>query len=392
MPKIQKTRVGATEPEMRKTMVVVDGDLRCYSQPKPWSSGRVMTKEQRARKQAVDRHAQRERRNKREARIAQLEADLAAAQTKQLLNSGHPDPGEEDRVHDFPQSDTAVADMDMRIIIDPAALIESQSTSLSTDTADYDPADYDLIGQLSPSFTPTDFITQNSLYSESTAPYTSHIFALPSPDSLLHTSDHGACRKSSCSSIINPQPCIDISAYNTAAGLQYCSPPVEEGYESQAITKDSILYPLPIFSRAEPAVTQPYESTNITASCNTELDKVRYLHMSEVILEESANQDFLVRVIFHGWENVERHRTLCPLWRMLRRIDDLVFCNSSDITRLVMMSTIHKMLLVSKLNFLGRIIHRLTKGMNSVESRRIHIKNCRHGTDLGIVALYLHKV
>jgi hypothetical protein len=39
------------------------------------------------------------------------------------------------------------------------------------------------------------------------------------------------------------------------------------------------------------------------------------------------------------------------LWEMLHRIDDLIFCTSSNITRLAMLHTVHRMLLVSRLKF-----------------------------------------
>lgn len=340
MPKIQKTQARA--------ITMFDGGSKCQAPAKPWSSGRVMTKEQRARKQAVDRLAQRAKRREREARITQLEAELEAArcgrstyvarpdQGEEAACAARPDQGEEEGVHNSLQFDTVVADMDMAHIIDPVVWFESQAAGLNTSQA-RDPAEHDLIEQLSPSaFTSTDHIAQNALAGSmilSNAPYTPHTFALSSPGNLLHTSriDDGERRQSS----------------NSAAGLQYLSP-LEGGYKSQTITESSIFSPLPIFSNTNITTTQPYESRITTASCNSELGKVPYLHRKEVILQEQANEDFLIRAILHGWENVECQHTRCPLRQTLRRIDDLIFRDTSDITRLVMLATIYKMLIVSK--------------------------------------------
>lgn len=357
MPKTQKTQARAT--------TMFDGGSKCQTPAKPWSSGRVMTKEQRARKQAVDRLAQRAKRREREARITQLEAELEAArcsqsayvarpdQGEEAACAARPDQGEEEGVQNSLQFDTVVADMDMEHIIDPAVWFESQAAGLNTSEA-RDPAEHDLIEQLSPSaFTSTDHIAQNALAGSmilSNAPYTPHTSALSSPGNLLHASriDDGERRQSSSSSMINPPFSIDISVSNSAAGLQYLSP-LEGGYKSQTITESSIFSPLPIFSNTNIATTQPYESRKTTASCNSELSKVLYLHRKEVILQEQANEDFLIRAILHGWENVECQHTICPLRRTLRRIDDLIFRDTSDITRLVMLATIYKMLIVSKI-------------------------------------------
>jgi hypothetical protein len=342
MPKTPKTQARAT--------TVFDGDSKCQAPVKPWSSGRVMTKEQRARKRAVDRLAQREKRREREARIAQLEAELTAARCSQSAYTARPNQSEEERVHNALQFDTVVADMDLAHIIDPAVWFEPQAAGLNATEA-RDPTEHDLIEQLSPSdFMPTDHIIQNALAGAilPSEHYTPHTFALPLSDNLLHTSQIDAPRRqSSCSSMINSSFGIDIFASNSAADLQYLSP-LEDGYKSQTITEGPIFSPLPIFSNTNTTTTQPYESRKITASCNVELSKVLYLHRRDVILQEQANEDFLIRAILHGWETVECQHTICPLRRTLRRIDDLIFRDTSDITRLVMLATIYKMLIVSK--------------------------------------------
>ncbi|OBT53215.1 hypothetical protein VE04_05940 [Pseudogymnoascus sp. 24MN13] len=339
MPKTPKTQARAT--------TVFDGDSKCQAPVKPWSSGRVMTKEQRARKRAVDRLAQRGKRREREARIAQLEAELTAARCSQSAYTARPNQSEEERVDNALQFDTVVADMDLAHIIDPAVWFEPQAAGLNATEA-RDPTEHDLIEHLSPSdFMPTDHIIQNALAGAilPSEHYTPHTFALPLSDNLLHTSQIDAPRRqSSCSSMINSSFGIDIFASNSAAELQYLSP-LEDGYKNQTITEGPVFSPLPIFSNTNTTTTQPYESRKITASCNVELSKVLYLHRRDVILQEQANEDFLIRAILQGWETVECQHTICPLRRTLRRIDDLIFRDTSDITRLVMLATIYKMLI-----------------------------------------------
>ncbi|OBT66044.1 hypothetical protein VE03_03262 [Pseudogymnoascus sp. 23342-1-I1] len=340
MPTTQKTPARATK--------MFDGDSKSQGAVKPWSSGRVMTKEQRARKQAVDRLAQRGKRREREARIAQLEAELAAARCSQSTNAAPPDQREEEEVQNALQFDTVVADMDIAHIIEPAVWFESQAAGLDTSGA-RDPAQHDPIELLSPpAFTSTDHIDQNAPAGPilSNSHYTPHTFGLASSDNLPDTSQigEGPRHQFSCSSMINPPFGIDIFASNSDAGLQYLST-FEDGYKSQTITEGSMFGPLPIFSNTNTTTIQSYESRKTTASCNLELSKVFYMQRREVILQEQANEDFLIRAILHGWETVECQHTICPLRRTLHRIDDLLFRDSSDITRLVMLATIYKMLI-----------------------------------------------
>lgn len=345
-------------PESKKTQArstaVFDGDTKCQVPTKPWSSGRVMTKEQRARKRAVDRLAQRGKRREREARIARLEAELAAARCNQSTSTARPDESEEERAHNALQFDTVVADMDMACIIDPAVWFKSQEAGLNTSEA-RDLTEDDLIEQLSPSiFTSTDEIGQNALAASilSNGPFTPDTFSQSSSDNLLHTSqiDVMTQRQSSCSSMINPPFIIDISTSNSDTSLQ-CLSTLEGGCKSQTIPEGSISGSLPIFSTADTVTAQTHGTRKTTASCNFELSKVLYLHRREVILQEEANEDFLIRAILHGWETVDCLHTTCPLRRTLRRIDDLIFRDTSVITRLVMLATIYKMLIVSNTYF-----------------------------------------
>lgn len=310
-----------------------------------------MTKEQRARKRAVDRLAQQGKRREREARITQLEAELAAARCSQSAFAAYPNQAEEERVHNALQFDAVVADMDISHIIRPSVWFESQTAGLNTSEA-RDPTENGLIEQLSPPASmSTAHIAQDAFTGSipSNAPYTPEIFALSSSVNLLHTSriEDDPRRQSSCSSTISLQSRIDISTSNSAPGLQYLSP-LGGGYKTQSITEGSIIGPLPTFSNTNTATTQPYENRQITATCNSELSKVLFLHRRDVILQEQANEDFLIRVILHGWENMECQHTICPLRRTLRQIDDLIFRDTSDMTRLVMLATIYKMLIVSK--------------------------------------------
>ena len=94
-----------------------------------------------------------------------------------------------------------------------------------------------------------------------------------------------------------------------------------------------------------PVITAvPMEHGNIWRSANAVLSEP--IHLSEVLLhyEEAMSEDLAVRVIVDGWEEVERTIQLPPLWKKLRKIDQLQFGGCSEMIRLAVLSTMHLLL------------------------------------------------
>ena len=90
--------------------------------------------------------------------------------------------------------------------------------------------------------------------------------------------------------------------------------------------------------------TVPAEHGNIWRSANAVLSEPIYL--SDVVLhyEETMSEDLAVRVIVEGWDVVERTTQLPPLWKKLRKIDQLQFGGCSETIRLAVLSTMHLLL------------------------------------------------
>ena len=75
--------------------------------------------------------------------------------------------------------------------------------------------------------------------------------------------------------------------------------------------------------------------------------KVRNHTVSEVCIDDVANQNALIRGILLGWDDVESHALFfCPLWRTIRNLDMRLFQLSDVMTRLCALRMIHKLLLV----------------------------------------------
>jgi hypothetical protein len=278
------------------------------SSSKPWASGRTLTAAQRARKRAIDRQSQRERRNRAKSRIAELEAKLKAL-LKETANKGGPEMRSEINCHETEFQ---------RLVHTP---------ELTTATWDMQ----DCAGTGTWTFSPSgDLITAHS------------------PD----YSDRGL---SDYNSIINGALALNSTNQTVLVAPEFLPPSnFSQHFPSTSVAQEMVA-DLSAIPGSAVETTAARKSTSTTQLCNLELSKVCHLNRNQVCRDEQANQDFLIRAVIQGWETVERRGSFCPLWELLHRIDDLIFCTSSNITRLVMLNTVHRMLLVSRLKFWERI-------------------------------------
>ncbi|GKZ27784.1 hypothetical protein AbraIFM66951_005247 [Aspergillus brasiliensis] len=66
----------------------------------------------------------------------------------------------------------------------------------------------------------------------------------------------------------------------------------------------------------------------------------------DICTSEELNQDAVIRGVLEGWHSVESRTYSCPLWKIIRQVDEQVFIHGGILTRLTMLSTILKMLVV----------------------------------------------
>lgn len=87
------------------------------------------------------------------------------------------------------------------------------------------------------------------------------------------------------------------------------------------------------------------------------LGEVHLLEPSQVCLDESINQDALIRGVLDGWATLQSRHFYCPLWGVLCQLDTAIFLQSGVLTRLCMLRMIHLLLQVCTVLFLGDILH-----------------------------------
>lgn len=271
---------------------------------KPWASGRTLTAAQRTRKRAVDNRAHRERRNRTQSRISELEAKLAA-----LLEDKADKGGTKTR------SEKASHEAESQRLEHMPDLI---TTSWNMQ---------DCVGTGTWTFSsPGDLITA------------------PSPD-------YTDCGLSDYNSTINGASTLDSTNQTVWTAPELLLPSnVGQPFPRTSAAQDMVTDPSIISSIAVQTIGA-CESISTTQLCNMELSKASHLTSNQVCRDELVNQDFIIRAVLQGWETIGPRGCSCPLWEMLHRIDDLIFCTSSSITRLVMLYTVHRMLLVGRLKF-----------------------------------------
>lgn len=312
---------------------------------KRWATGRLLTKEQRARKREVDRLAQEKKRTRAQDRIFELEA------TVRLL-----------------LQDPANARGD--ILIDGLEALRSDNEKLSTtvgaivNTAD--PATGNLFLLLNCSIPRSQTrikarehgrAVPTPNYEPSQAGEARRAFAT-AQEAQPETSD--ACeivRMSSAAEDIWQSPYLDnvtglvsppgspLSRRSSAADNASHAPSTPSSFDSHH-QEISGLYGLhqPQFSSDKSAA----DELSISRTCNALVSQTKQLRTTQICMDDAKNQEALINGILNGWDSLEQmsYWPFCPLWQILRKIDECVFTGTPIIERLVMLRTVHSMLLV----------------------------------------------
>ncbi|KAI5356852.1 hypothetical protein Slin15195_G052380 [Septoria linicola] len=87
----------------------------------------------------------------------------------------------------------------------------------------------------------------------------------------------------------------------------------------------------------------------VTRACNAAIAEVRKLAPQLICTNDVSNQDVLCRaILLHGWDAAfKRYSSICPLWRILRSVDNVLFQHCELKERLCVLRIIHLMYLVS---------------------------------------------
>lgn len=268
---------------------------------KPWASGRTLTAAQRLRKRALDRQSHRQRRITTQSRLTELEASLSC-----LLDdrTSRPDVGRSQEDHDNG--------------------IESQKDGLrhSQIPTPWGSHDTEEASNYTSSHIPTVFVHSDS--SNLGGPELSQDDTIARENNTLYPAGK-----------IN----VAIEETQLASNINQCLPAI--------YSLNSTLLATSTGFTARTQSTGAQQDRKTTQLCNLELSVTAELNSKQVCIDELINQDSLIRGVLQGWKTLGRGGYICPLWSVLRRIDDLLFCTSSIMTRLVMLHTIHLMLLVS---------------------------------------------
>lgn len=287
-----------------------DHDLPVPS--KPWSSGRVMTAAQRERKRRVDRLKQKERR----LQTSQLVDDLKA-QVESLTN----------KLAKLESGTAAISSTS----VDATSLAEVPLATRSLNTA-FQP-DLTVMGD-GVDITPYPVLPTNNdrtlLFPSVCPPMSSTCL-----ENLLNNTSQVGCLGSEMS--IHPEYQYIASSF-------------------QPVALDS-----PSFPHQQQQLSEQRNSMVEHSVCpmqNTVNNLMRRGCMTAkqyICTSEQLNQDALIRGIVQGWSSVDSLPYHCPLWTIIKQMDESFFSNSSVITRFCTLRMSHYVLLVCRaFGFCGR--------------------------------------
>ena len=257
-----------------------------------WSSGRILSPAQRARKREVNKLASRRRRQEEKDKTEQLQKELQEA----------------------------------RSFLDSALKWKSQEAFLD--------------GDLGPKL--EDLESGRALIPASTAPLLqleAPVYILDSPPDSQHLTNpidpigEASVRSLSSASSSYPFDTLSIS--------------IDENLDLNPFDDNSDpLYSLITGEPVSPNQSLSHgESTTIFDSFEILLQQAHRLRPHQICLDDQANQNALISAIVLGWDTVIVHGLTCPLWEVLHQVDDTQFYVASITTRLTMLRTIHTMLI-----------------------------------------------
>ncbi|KAK7883613.1 hypothetical protein LTR67_011023 [Exophiala xenobiotica] len=87
------------------------------------------------------------------------------------------------------------------------------------------------------------------------------------------------------------------------------------------------------------------ESTSLLHGFNEAFLSIYNITSDQVCTDEQLNQNALIKGVVEGWDSLQCQSLHCPLWDVLRRIDEGLFLLSNTMTRLAMLRAVHFMLL-----------------------------------------------
>lgn len=97
-------------------------------------------------------------------------------------------------------------------------------------------------------------------------------------------------------------------------------------------------------ARPDRSSTSASSSPSIWRSANEALSEPGLLSSHILQYEDDSSEDVPIRVILEGWDAVERSQTLPPLWKKLRRTDELQFSGCGRPERLAILRLMHRLL------------------------------------------------
>ncbi|EME49851.1 hypothetical protein DOTSEDRAFT_77028 [Dothistroma septosporum NZE10] len=246
---------------------------------KPWASGRVLTAEQRARKQEADRKANRFLKKEVQDRLALLEARVLELEARPSTTNGAGSSNVDRPADAFAPNVVNSGPEDG--VQGPGRIIESYARDPSNAQA-----------------------------------------ALP--EGSVHS--HGE------SYFQNGSTAPASQVFSAANSMM----PEDTNEDSQHAVQ-------PDFSDVSTTARTRPDGRHMTCFLNNLVNYIRHLAPNSVCFDDQYNQDLIVSAVIKGWEaTLSRYHQKCPLWDVLRLVDMYLFKDCNMVERISILRMLHK--------------------------------------------------
>ncbi|CAK4033532.1 Hypothetical predicted protein [Lecanosticta acicola] len=288
------------------------GSKRGGGVEKPWASGRILTPEQRARKQEADRKANRFLKKEVQDRLTGLEARvLSLEKTSSEPNTAIPKSEDNEDAH---YAASAVSD----------------------------PPD---AGDRQPSGSAVEWNESGTCVKNSEVkPWSEVLRQGEAQDGAQLGSDNGELELLPTPSMTSPRGAYftDNNAATTPA-IPANFEPREGADVHETIGEPARQSVAPDFTDVTSTARTRPDGRHLTCFLNNLVNYIRTLPPNVVCFDDQYNQDLIVTAVLKGWnQTLARYHQACPLWNVLRLVDTYLFRDCQMVERISCLRMLHR--------------------------------------------------
>ncbi|KJX92972.1 hypothetical protein TI39_contig4478g00001 [Zymoseptoria brevis] len=260
---------------------------------KAWASGRVLTAEQRARKQDADRKANRFLKKEVQDRLALLEEKVMQLEASKINNGNRTPAGSGVIVTSLGTTPS------IGVVVSPQPNTPFDGSLTSSTDRDIP-------------WTGTTGDTSTLDYSDTALPQSPPIEIVPETLSRSSVAPGSAFT-------------LPSNSHGAIADVTETSPAIKGPWKTSSAS-----------SRPQA------EGRDLTHFLNNLVKHIRSISPAMVCFDDRYNQDVIITAVLKGWQSLSRYQQQCPLWAVLQMVDQSIFKDCNLVERVSVLRMLHK--------------------------------------------------